>query len=117
MGFSRQEYLHGLPCLPPGDLPNPGIKPTSPALADGFFNTSTTWEILLSTGSSFHDYMIVHYLFYKMCFINTDFPHREFLVYFLCFAALWSVLDSQIGSLAKPHPMATLLPSTAESSK
>ena len=31
MGFSRQEYWSGLPCPPPGDLPNPGIKPVSPA--------------------------------------------------------------------------------------
>jgi len=31
MGFSRQEYWSGLPCPPPGDLPDPGIKPTSPA--------------------------------------------------------------------------------------
>ena len=31
MGFSRQEYWSGLPCPPPGDLPNPGIKPRSPA--------------------------------------------------------------------------------------
>ena len=29
MGFSRQEYWNGLPSPPPGDLPNPGIKPTS----------------------------------------------------------------------------------------
>ena len=28
--FSRQEYWSGLPCPPPGDLPNPGIKPRSP---------------------------------------------------------------------------------------
>ena len=38
MGFSRQEYWSGLPCPPPGDLPNPGIEPTSltsPALAVG----------------------------------------------------------------------------------
>ena len=45
MGFSRQESWSGLPCPPPGDLPNPGIKPVplmSPALADGFFTTSTT---------------------------------------------------------------------------
>ena len=44
-GFSRQEYWSGLPCPPPGDLLNPGIKPMSlmsPALADGFFTTSTT---------------------------------------------------------------------------
>ena len=33
MGFSRQEYWSGLPFPSPGDLPNPGIKPTSPALA------------------------------------------------------------------------------------
>ena len=32
MEFSRQGYWSGLPCLPPGDLPNPGIKPKSPAL-------------------------------------------------------------------------------------
>ena len=39
MGFSRQEYWSGLPCPPPGDLPNPGIKPKFPALADRFFTT------------------------------------------------------------------------------
>ena len=46
MGFSRQEYLSGLPCPPRGDLPNPGIEPaslTSPALASEFFTTSVTW--------------------------------------------------------------------------
>ena len=30
--FSRQEYWSGLPFPSPGDLPNPGIKPMSPAL-------------------------------------------------------------------------------------
>ena len=30
-GFSRREYRSGLPCPPPGDLPNPGINPRSPA--------------------------------------------------------------------------------------
>ena len=28
MGFSRQEYLSGFLCPPPGDLPDPGVKPT-----------------------------------------------------------------------------------------
>ena len=39
MGFSRKEYWNGLPCLPPGDLPSPGIEPTSlmsPAWAGEF---------------------------------------------------------------------------------
>ena len=47
IGFSRQEYWSGLPCPPPGDLPDPGIKQASllsPALAGRFFTTSTTRE-------------------------------------------------------------------------
>ncbi|ELR58197.1 hypothetical protein M91_07577, partial [Bos mutus] len=46
MGFSRQEYWKywsGLPCPPPGDLPNPGIKLVSlisPAWTGGFFTIS-----------------------------------------------------------------------------
>ena len=44
-GFSRQESWSELPCLPPGDLPNPEIESMSllsPTLAGGFFTTSTT---------------------------------------------------------------------------
>ena len=47
MGFFRQEYWSGLIHSPPEDLPDLEIKPkslTSPALAGGFFTTSTTWE-------------------------------------------------------------------------
>ena len=46
-GFFRQEFWSGLPCPPPGDLPDAGIKPASlmsPTLAGGSFTTSTTWE-------------------------------------------------------------------------
>ena len=48
MGFSRQDYWSGLPCPPPGDLPDPGFTPASlmsPALAGSFFTTNTTWEV------------------------------------------------------------------------
>ena len=41
-GISKQEYWSGLPFPTPGDLPNPGVKPTSPmspALAGGFVST------------------------------------------------------------------------------
>ena len=51
MEFSSQEYWSGLPCPPPGDLPEPGIKPTSlmsSALASRLFTTSTTWEVPFS---------------------------------------------------------------------
>ena len=39
MGFHRQKYWSGLPFPCPGDLPEPGIEPKSPALAGGFFAT------------------------------------------------------------------------------
>ena len=38
MGFRRQEYWNQLPYPSPGDLPDPGIKPASPALAGRFFS-------------------------------------------------------------------------------
>ena len=50
VGFSRQEYCSGLSCPPLGNLPNPGIEPTSlasPALAGRFFTTVDTWETQL----------------------------------------------------------------------
>ena len=39
MRFPRQEYWSELPFPSPGDIPDPGIKPMSPALAGGFFAT------------------------------------------------------------------------------
>ena len=39
MGFPSQESWSGLPFPSPGDIPDPGIEPVSPALADGFFTT------------------------------------------------------------------------------
>ena len=55
MGFSRQESWSGLPCPPPGDLPNPGIElwfVMSAALAGKFFTTSTPWEALGLQGTA-----------------------------------------------------------------
>ena len=37
IGFTRQKYWSGLPCPPPGDLSDSGIKLTSPALVGRFF--------------------------------------------------------------------------------
>ena len=62
MGFSRQEYWSGLPCPPPGDLPDPGIEltsPVSPALAGQFFTTVPpgklvvmyNCDVIVSTGA------------------------------------------------------------------
>ena len=47
MGFSRKECWSGLPCPPPGDLPDTGIERPSlacPTLAGKLFTTRGTWE-------------------------------------------------------------------------
>ena len=44
MGFSRQEHWSGLPCPPPGCLPDPGIEHTSSVLAGEFFTTEPPGE-------------------------------------------------------------------------
>ena len=51
MGFSRQDYWNRFPCPPPGDLPEPGVKPVSPpGLVGVFFTISATWECMKLKG-------------------------------------------------------------------
>ena len=49
MEFSKQEYWSGLPFPSPGDLPDPGIEPRSPALAGRFFTTDYKMKIIHNT--------------------------------------------------------------------
>ena len=46
MGFPRQEDCNGLPFPSPGDLPDPGIEPRSPALAGGFFTAKPPGKLM-----------------------------------------------------------------------
>ena len=66
MGFSRQEYWSGLPCPASGDLPDPGIEPsslTSPALEGRFFTTSSSWvDCYTPTAVSMSPYTHTHVL-------------------------------------------------------
>jgi len=47
MGFPRQDYWSGLPFPSPGNLLDPGMNPTSPALADGFFTAKPPGKSLV----------------------------------------------------------------------
>ena len=49
MWFPRQEDWNGLPFPPPGDLPDPGIKPASPVLMGRFFTIWATWDSTLNS--------------------------------------------------------------------
>ena len=66
MGFSREEYWSGLPCLLPGDITDLGIEPTSltPTLAGRFFTTSPTWEV--QNAQAFTLNTIISYIQKKM---------------------------------------------------
>ena len=55
MGFFRQEYWSGLPFTPPGDLPNPGIDPMSPA-APALAGRFSTTELPVKPTFSINQY-------------------------------------------------------------
>ena len=53
VGFPRQEYWSGLPFPPPGNLPDPGIEPVSPALAGMFSTTKASGKQIVQEGSKY----------------------------------------------------------------
>ena len=91
--FSRQEYWSGLPFLPPGDLPNPGIEPLSPVsleLAGRFFTTEPPGKpilfkqfALIFTSNSVYS-SVFHAVFYKTEFkyqCNTCYRRKKWEVF------------------------------------
>ena len=80
MGFSRQEYWSGLPCCPPEDLPDPGIKLpflTSPAFADRLFTTTSPWVAHLVTFYWMPDIVNFTMLGTRHCFIKQANLNRD----------------------------------------
>ena len=65
MGIFRQEYWSELPFPPPGDLPDPGIEPASPALAGGLFTTEPPRKpyIYIYTHIHTHTHTYVYYIY------------------------------------------------------
>ena len=99
MGFSRQEYWGRLPFPPPGNLPDPGIKPAplkSPAFAGQLLTTSTNWEAHLA---------------------HTRLKNSKCLQGLIPLEALRKnqFLDFSISSFQKPHPFLDLWPCTLSS--
>ena len=80
----------------PGDLPNPGIQPVSlasPALAGGFFTTSTTWEalpfLILLACACFRTFALIEMLLQLHVFAQMEFSKRGIHDYpiYVCAAA------------------------------
>ena len=81
----RQEYWSGLPFPTPGDLPNPGMEPMSPTVADRFLTTGIMWEAprykikcnftllyLNSEGKFSLKILVLHLQFIKLIVENVD---------------------------------------------
>ena len=64
MGVSRQEYWSGLPFPSPGDLPNPGLEPRSPALRADTLPSEPPGKPQSTEGR------IYYYYYYYMVLIN-----------------------------------------------
>ena len=74
MGFSRQESWSGLPCPPPGDFPNPGIKPRSSALQADSLPLShqggpPTFS-LAHHNTSKKSLLVFYFVFFVPCYLN-----------------------------------------------
>ena len=81
LGILQARILEWVPIPSPGDLPDPGIEPwslMSPALADGFFTASTTWE---AHYSAYHNDMCHRNLNCKIKIVADFFP--QICIFFL----------------------------------
>ena len=94
-GFCRQEYWSGLPSPPPGDLPNPGIKPRSPTLQADSLLSEPPWKLLKYTSTNFNLRLTKHLNKIKTIkeYITKDFQHSRFkaqckMTFMLCTSAL-----------------------------
>ena len=85
VGFPKQEYWSWLPFHPPGHLPDPGIKLTSPALASGFFTPQPPGKLILSIHSRVTNSFIL-----KMAFENQEETLEKIILFMVLFIVVIS---------------------------
>ena len=103
MGFSRQEYWSGLPFPSPGDLPNPGIEPRSPALQADTLNSEPpgkSLELKRVEGKGFHPPLQPFWLSI-LWHLTLTVSHWEtwlkvYLLIWLCFIILFFYLEKYV---------------------
>jgi len=72
IGFPRQEYWSELPCLSPGDLPDPGIIPMSPALAGSFLITEPPGKLCMYIYTHTYTHTHTHTHIYMYIYMEYD---------------------------------------------
>ena len=86
-GFSRQEYCSELPFPSPGDLPNPGIQPRSPALQADSLPFETPGKVVLNKLPSFSvELLVFNISFPTFASLNQEYfkPRFNFICQLLC---------------------------------
>ena len=122
MGFSRQENWSGLPFPSPGDLPNPGIKLKSPALAGEFFTTeppgkprkfytptngSIVWASSSRDPGKMPGNLRASWVKGPKPRVSADGAGDKLSSHKACPSLGWGCRSSLAGTLASPHPILT----------
>ena len=97
LGFPRQDDWSGLPFLPPGDLPNPGMELQSPVLVGRFFTSHPT-------GKSSLLFWVNYLNFFKLLFNNTYQKN-----YSLFTVPRISEIHSVVANSLRPHKVHAIL--------
>ena len=93
MEFTRQEYWSGLPFPSPEDLPNPGIKPGSPALQAGALPSEPP-------GKPKESKSYVHIIFLKQC---RCFPNTQYILFVFTFLSSLPIFTLGLKSMSLIH--------------
>ena len=93
MEFSRQEYWSGLPFPSPGDLPDPGIKPESPAFQADSLLSEPPGKPIIIYGRCIFDFIRYCQCFIKLMILFYMFTRNMCEFYFFHLSNIWSGLS------------------------
>ena len=97
VGFPRQEYWSQLPFPSSGDLPDPRIEPSSPALASGFFTSWAKRKPLDASINNEHTILSLHF-YYCVQSSRFHFPLKfEWFLFIFVFRSTELVPENNIG--------------------
>ena len=110
-GFSRQEYWSGLPCPPPGDLPDPGTEPVFLNLLHGQAGSLPLVPLGKPRALGSHYQMMTVDMRKEICLQSlSDFKTKVQRVVINVASSKLSLSDSRAGTFTTPHKSTSLAP-------
>ena len=105
-GISQARIWSRLPFPSPGDLPDPGIEPVSPALSGRFFTTASPGKpiLLLTTFFSLYKlYLKINLIFLKKIQLHTVWVQPKWILSIYVYPVLWSLVNNSIFRTEEPN--------------